>query len=111
MFPPNHRCLCLKQPSDVEPTLGERVATLQLEERRRAAALAGEVEVPGDEDSREGDETDVPLKAIKADSLAVLLTQVHNLEHQAATIGCGGHQGGHHGVDAVGKCQQVLQTL
>jgi hypothetical protein len=70
--------LCLEQPSDAEPTLGERVAALQLEERRRAAALAGEVEEPQDEDSQAADEGEVPLKAIKADSLAVLLTQVRS---------------------------------
>lgn len=70
--------MCLEQPSDAEPTLGERVAALRLEERRRAAALAGDVEEPQDEDSQAADEAEVPLKAIKADSLAVLLTQVRS---------------------------------
>lgn len=70
--------LCLEQPSDAEPTLGERVAALQLEERRRAAALAGEVEELQDEGGQGLDEAEVPLRAIKADSLAVLLTQVRS---------------------------------
>ena len=55
------------------------MAALQLEERRRAAALAGEVEDPQDGDSQAADEGEVPLKAIKADSLAVLVTQVRGI--------------------------------
>lgn len=60
------------QASDAEPTLGDRVAALQLEEEQRAAGDAGEAAPKG----VDGDAADAPMKAIKADSLAVLLTQV-----------------------------------
>lgn len=69
-----------EQASDAEPTLGERVAALQLEEQKRAAVQAGIAVEDADEDSRGAGEAEAeaPLKAIKADSLAVLLTQVRD---------------------------------
>lgn len=76
LVPLTPSCSRFLQASDAEPTLGERVAALQLEEQRRSAAAAGESADAADD--RVAEASEAPLKAIKADSLAVLLTQVRH---------------------------------